>query len=197
MSLVAVRTHATVSVVKLPASAVMTEGGPIAATTVTPIFLSDTGYRRVVDISCNIVSSSAAQALLVNDMGGVYNCKVQGENKTMLVQCSCKHQLNAKSVLRTIASNAEESEDTHVDHFWRIVRRDTSTCIRTSYNRVHLFDLRVGTDEPLPNCNEMNDILPGSNGSRIGALSSEPGERVHDIHRIRIRRTSRNVFLHH
>ena len=83
-SLLAVRTHAVVSVLKLQSSASFdVVDPPIIAETVIPISVSETGKRRIVDMSSRSFPSSNPQILLVNDTGIVYNCQIQDWGKAL------------------------------------------------------------------------------------------------------------------
>ena len=58
---------------------------PVAAETVVPISISETGKRRVVDMSTCSFSSSNPQILLVNEMGMLYNYQMPPWGKELCV----------------------------------------------------------------------------------------------------------------
>ncbi|KAF8473112.1 hypothetical protein JB92DRAFT_2771138, partial [Gautieria morchelliformis] len=121
--LLAVRTHAVVTILKLQSSSSLhARDPPVVVKTVIPISISETGKRRIVSMSCGSFSSSNAHILLVNDMGAVYHCQIQGGSKDL--------------------------EDPGSDRFWRLAWRDTHACMRASSKRVHIFDLRSRTAQP-------------------------------------------------
>ncbi|KAF8506176.1 hypothetical protein BU17DRAFT_100977 [Hysterangium stoloniferum] len=160
--LLAVRTHAVVSIVKVQGKPKGADG-QIIANVVTMISLSETANRRIVDMAPGFQSSSSTKILLVNDVGVVYNCKIQGEKKII-----------ASPPDISIAGGQE------LDDFWRIAWRDPNSCMRASSKKVDLFDLRARSSLPrellhLGHSNEFVTFiisLPGTNPMTCVATTS-------------------------
>ncbi|KAF8586543.1 hypothetical protein K439DRAFT_1615082 [Ramaria rubella] len=125
-SFLAVRTHAMVSMVKLQGNPnVHAKAPPAIAKVIAPISVSETGNRRIVDMSCPHSSTTDSQILLVNDMGGVYKYGMQDNNKTI-----------------SLAPDVAINEDSELDHFWRLAWKDDYMYLRASSKRVHMVDIR-------------------------------------------------------